>query len=56
MSAYLICRVTVADPAIYSQYTALSPDIIQAYGGRFLAREAKLMSWRGTNSPDGLSL
>lgn len=38
MSHYLIVRVKVNDPQGYAGYTALTPGIVAAYGGRFLAR------------------
>jgi uncharacterized protein (DUF1330 family) len=38
MPAYLIARVKVNDPEVYARYTALSPAIIEAHGGRFLSR------------------
>ncbi|MGO3714290.1 DUF1330 domain-containing protein [Alcaligenes aquatilis] len=43
MPAYLIARVHVHDPKAYANYAALSPAIIKAHDGRFLARsqEAK---------------
>jgi uncharacterized protein (DUF1330 family) len=47
MSAYLICRVQVRDPATYSQYTALSPQIIAEHGGRFLARGGTVETLEG---------
>lgn len=34
MPAYLIARVQVHDPDTYANYTALSPAIIKAHGGR----------------------
>ncbi|MBU9480909.1 DUF1330 domain-containing protein [Burkholderia multivorans] len=38
MAAYLILRVQVHDMDGYSGYTALTPAIIEAHGGRFLSR------------------
>ena len=38
MSYYLIVRVKVNNPEGYASYTALTPDIVAAHGGRFLAR------------------
>ncbi len=38
MSHYLIVRVKVDDPEGYAAYTALTPDIVAAHGGRFLVR------------------
>ena len=38
MSAYLIVRMQVTDPAKFEAYKALSTTAVQTYGGRFLAR------------------
>ncbi len=38
MSAYLIARVKIDYPDIYAKYTALTPAIVEAHGGRFLSR------------------
>ena len=38
MAAYLIARLSIRDPAAYSEYTARTPAIIAQYGGRFLVR------------------
>ncbi|HLU01767.1 MAG TPA: DUF1330 domain-containing protein [Advenella sp.] len=38
MSHYLIVRVKVNDPEGYAAYTAVTPDIVAAFGGRFLVR------------------
>lgn len=47
MPAYLIARVQVHDPETYAQYTALSPAIITAHGGRFLARSQAPITLEG---------
>ncbi|EMN1927041.1 DUF1330 domain-containing protein [Burkholderia ambifaria] len=47
MPAYLIARVKVDDPEIYSGYTALSPAVIEAHGGRFLSRGQAPMTLEG---------
>ena len=38
MTAYLIARVTVRDPARYPDYTAATPALIARHGGRFIVR------------------
>jgi uncharacterized protein (DUF1330 family) len=38
MSAYLIVRITVTDPARYPDYTAETPALIAKHGGRFIVR------------------
>lgn len=47
MSAYLIARVRINDPETYAGYTALSPAIIEAHGGRFLSRGQAAMTLEG---------
>jgi uncharacterized protein (DUF1330 family) len=36
--AYIIARVDVSDPEEYGKYTARTPDLVAAAGGRFLTR------------------
>ncbi len=38
MPAYLIGEIEVANPEGYAQYTARTPAVIAAHGGRFLVR------------------
>ena len=38
MSAYVIVRVRVSDPAQYEKYKALSPGAVEEYGGTFIVR------------------
>ena len=38
MSGYLIVQVKVTDPEQYAKYTAVTPDLIQRFGGRFVVR------------------
>lgn len=47
MAAYLIARVEVHDMAQYKQYTAVSPDAIAAFGGRFIARGGRTETLEG---------
>lgn len=48
MPAYLIARVRVNDPEVYAAYTALSPAVIAAHGGRFLSRGQAPLTLEGT--------
>jgi uncharacterized protein (DUF1330 family) len=36
--AYIVARIDVTDPAEYARYTAETPRLVAARGGRFLAR------------------
>ena len=38
MSAYLFASIEITDPAAYEEYRGRVPAIIEAYGGRYLAR------------------
>ncbi len=48
MSAYLVCTVRVDDPETYKKYTARTPDLIAAAGGRFLVRGGPVTTLEGT--------
>ena len=47
MAAYLIAKVEIDDPEIYSNYTAKSPAIVEKYGGKFLSRGGDLTVLEG---------
>jgi uncharacterized protein (DUF1330 family) len=47
MSAYLIARVAVHDPEQYKEYTALSPDALAAFGGKFIVRGGQSVTLEG---------
>ncbi|MEC9347381.1 MAG: DUF1330 domain-containing protein [Pseudomonadota bacterium] len=47
MSAYVIARVDVTDPAKYEKYKALAPAAIAAHGGEYLARGGKVVTLEG---------
>ena len=38
MAAYIIASVEITDPEAYEEYRRRVPEIIAAYGGRYLAR------------------
>jgi uncharacterized protein (DUF1330 family) len=38
MAAYLLALVNVDDPEAYKAYTAVTPGVIQQYGGKFVVR------------------
>jgi len=38
MTAYLIARITVRDPARFSDFTAKAPALIARHGGKFIVR------------------
>lgn len=47
MAAYIIVRMNVKDPNQYAEYTRLTPEIIEKFGGRFLVRGGDLMTLEG---------
>jgi uncharacterized protein (DUF1330 family) len=48
MPAYLIGEIDVTDPEGYAPYRAQTPDVIAAYGGRFLVRGGAVEPREGT--------
>ncbi|MEM7375315.1 MAG: DUF1330 domain-containing protein [Bacteroidota bacterium] len=56
MPAYLIAMVKVHDAETYRKYTAKTPDIIKAYGGKFLTRGGKVITTEGEAFKDRLVL
>ena len=47
MSAYIIARVEVTDPAAYEGYRARTPGVIAQYGGRFVVRGGRVETLEG---------
>ena len=47
MAAYVIARVEVTDQQRYKKYLELTPETIEKYGGRFIARGAETISLEG---------
>jgi len=45
--AYIVVQVDVSNPQQYSEYTKLSPAIIEKFGGRFLARGGRTATLEG---------
>lgn len=56
MPAYLIAMVKVHDPETYQKYTAKTPDIIKAYGGKFLTRGGEVITTEGEPFKDRMVL
>ena len=54
MPALLIATVRVHDSETYRKYTALTPDIVAKYGGRFLVRGADVTTLEGEPFTDRL--
>jgi uncharacterized protein (DUF1330 family) len=47
MSAYVVARVAVDDPALLKEYLAATPPIIEKYQGTFLARGGLTITLEG---------
>lgn len=47
MPAYMIARINVTDPGKYREYVAVTPAIIEKFGGRFLARGGETITLEG---------
>jgi len=47
MAAYFICTMTIHDPDNYKNYTALTPETVARFGGKFLIRGDAVMTVEG---------
>lgn len=47
MAAYLIVRVNVTDMTQYQEYMKLTPAIVEAHGGKFIARGGDVLTLEG---------
>ncbi|CAN5203317.1 DUF1330 domain-containing protein [soil metagenome] len=45
---YWIALIDVTDPGAFAEYGALSTDIVNQYGGRFVVRGGKSQQFEGT--------
>ncbi len=54
MPAYVIVEIEVTDPVQYEAYKKLSPAVVAAYGGRYLARGGKTVTLEGGWDPSRL--
>lgn len=48
MVAYLMVRADVRDKEAYGEYAKRSPDVVAAFGGRYLARGGQTVTLEGT--------
>ena len=51
MAAYVIADIDVTDPVTYEDYKKLTPALIAAYGGKFVARGGTAEVLEGEWSP-----
>ena len=47
MAAYIVARVSVADPSLLKDYLNATPPIVEKYGGKFLARGGPTITLEG---------
>jgi uncharacterized protein (DUF1330 family) len=56
MTAYLVVETDITEPAQYEQYKAVTPGLVAAAGGRFIARGGELAVLEGDWTPERLVL
>ena len=54
MTAYVIVDVTVLDPERYVRYKELAKPVVEAFGGKYLARAGRTETLEGTWTPTRL--
>ncbi|MEP6895956.1 MAG: DUF1330 domain-containing protein [Chloroflexota bacterium] len=54
MTAYVIVDIEVTDPVGYEEYKKLAPAIIEAFGGKYLARGGRTETLEGDWLPNRL--
>ncbi len=47
MAAYIVARVSVADPSLLKDYLNATPQIVEKYGGKFIARGGPTITLEG---------
>ncbi len=52
MPAYVIADVEVTDPDLFTEYRGLVEPIVNAFGGRYLARGGETVLLEGERSPN----
>ena len=50
MPAYVIAEVSINDPEQYKKYTAVTPGIIEQYGGKFVVRGGDVQTLEGEHA------
>jgi len=56
MAAYMLVEVAIHSPLLYEEYKEKTPDIIQAFEGRFVLRGMPVVALEGTWDHDRLVL
>ena len=51
MPAFLIADIEVHDPETYSQYTAATPDVVNKFGGKYVALRGQVKTLEGDWHP-----
>ena len=52
MSAYVVIEIVVKDPEGYEEYKVLAPPVIDAYGGKYIARGGRAEILEGSWQPN----
>lgn len=53
MTVYVLGQITVTDPEAYKAYTAKTPDLVAAHGGKFIVRGGACHVIEGAGPPEG---
>ncbi len=56
MPAYVLVELSIHDPELYEEYKQLTPETIEAYGGRFVVRGGKTELLEGDWNPERIVL
>ena len=52
MSVYMIIEIQIKDDKLYAEYVAKVPEVINKYGGKYLARTSQVMPLTGNWNPE----
>ena len=56
MSVYMIVEIKIRNKDLYSRYVELVPEIVNKYGGRYMARGGKVTPLSGNWNPERIIL
>ena len=56
MPAYVLVELSIYDPELYEEYKKLTPETIEAYGGRFVVRGGAAELLEGEWNPERIVL
>lgn len=56
MTAYVIAHADITDEALFNQFSERVPEVVEAHGGRFLARSGDIEVVQGEWNPERIAL